>query len=72
MADAGKRFCLNPPENGGTWKWFYQAAENLNWRAVGLTHVEYPAGKLNLFHAKLFVKESNRLIGGDRPWSAKS
>lgn len=46
MADGGKRFCANPPVNGGIWKWFYQAAEDLEWRAIGLTHVEYPAGKL--------------------------
>ena len=44
MADGGKRFCLNPPPHEGIWKWFYQAAEDIEWHAVGLTHVEYPTG----------------------------
>eukprot|EP00112_Aurelia_sp_Birch-Aquarium-sp1_P011075 Seg2338.1 transcript_id=Seg2338.1/GoldUCD/mRNA.D3Y31 product="Dolichyldiphosphatase 1" protein_id=Seg2338.1/GoldUCD/D3Y31 len=46
MSDDGKRFCLNPPENEGIWKIFYQAAENIEWRAIALTHVEYPAGDI--------------------------
>ena len=44
MADGGKKFCHNPPPHEGVWKWFYQAAQDIDWRAVGLTHVEYPVG----------------------------
>ncbi|XP_065068213.1 dolichyldiphosphatase 1-like [Rhopilema esculentum] len=46
MADSRKRFCLDPPKHEGVWKLFYQAAEDLEWRAVALTHVEYPTGDL--------------------------
>ena len=49
MSDDGKRFCLNPPENEGIWKIFYQAAENIEWRPIALTHVEYPAGQYEDF-----------------------
>ena len=55
MADGGKRFCLNSPPYEGVWKWFYQAAEDIEWRAVGLTHVEYPAGYCIYFESNLFT-----------------
>lgn len=45
MADAAGRFCANPPQNEGLWRIFYQAPEDINWRAISLTHVNYPAGK---------------------------
>lgn len=46
MADAAGRFCANPPQNEGLWRIFYQAPEDINWRAISLTHVNYPAGDI--------------------------
>ena len=56
MADGGKRFCLNPSPEEGIWTWFYQAAEDLEWHAIGLTHVEYPTGKLYCLSYKYFLE----------------
>ncbi len=43
--DAAKaKFCSNTAPSGGFWGLFYQAPEDVAWRAISLTHVDYPEG----------------------------